>query len=512
MSTALGQDLKSSAIQLGKAMNDPITGATALRRVGVALTDQQMEQIKAFQESGDLLSAQKIIMKELAVEFGGSARAAADPMTQLGNTIGELKEQIGIALLPVILAFARVMSANVVPALAAGIKHVGSFIAMVKAFVSGDIGKAADLFATLPGPLQSLALLLAENEEGIRAFASGVRNFVVGLAELIAGFARWLESSGLLDTALTGIKTIAEGIRITMVALAPIVERVAQFFQDHKSAAIALGIALGVVAVALFPIPAAILAVILAVGLLREHWDEIKAKTLDVWQTISDFINERLSFLVTIVRFHFESIKNQITTTIEVIRAVVKTVMALLHGDWSEAWEGIREAALAIWDGLVTDIGLKLGFLRETFEFAWSAIQNVTATAWENIKDAITSRIQSAWDFVRGILRQMLVGIKSATDAIPGPNPAGNALQSGIDALRPGPQVPGGFAPRLQHGTPYVPRDMLAFLHRGEAVIPAALNRGGMGMTVQNMTIVLPNVHEPSDFPRELDRYFRRVA
>ncbi len=38
MSTALGQDLKSSAIQLGKAMNDPVTGATALRRVWVSLT------------------------------------------------------------------------------------------------------------------------------------------------------------------------------------------------------------------------------------------------------------------------------------------------------------------------------------------------------------------------------------------------------------------------------------------------------------------------------------------
>ena len=36
MSQALGQDLKSSAIQLGKALNDPIQGVTALRRVGVS--------------------------------------------------------------------------------------------------------------------------------------------------------------------------------------------------------------------------------------------------------------------------------------------------------------------------------------------------------------------------------------------------------------------------------------------------------------------------------------------
>ncbi len=46
MSQALGQDLQSSVVQLGKALNDPIQGATALRRVGVMLTDEQEELIK----------------------------------------------------------------------------------------------------------------------------------------------------------------------------------------------------------------------------------------------------------------------------------------------------------------------------------------------------------------------------------------------------------------------------------------------------------------------------------
>ena len=38
--------LRQTAIQLGKALNDPVLGATALRRVGVNLTEQQIEQIK----------------------------------------------------------------------------------------------------------------------------------------------------------------------------------------------------------------------------------------------------------------------------------------------------------------------------------------------------------------------------------------------------------------------------------------------------------------------------------
>ena len=47
MSQALGQDLKSSAIQLGKALNNPVDGITALSRVGVNFTDEQKDMVKA---------------------------------------------------------------------------------------------------------------------------------------------------------------------------------------------------------------------------------------------------------------------------------------------------------------------------------------------------------------------------------------------------------------------------------------------------------------------------------
>ena len=106
MSTALGQDLKSSAIQVGKALNDPITGATALRRVGVSLTDQQIKQIKVLQENNDLFGAQKIILDELATEFGGAAKAGVNSfygaVSQVTNIISDLGRSIGDKALPAI--------------------------------------------------------------------------------------------------------------------------------------------------------------------------------------------------------------------------------------------------------------------------------------------------------------------------------------------------------------------------------------------------------------------------
>jgi hypothetical protein len=62
MSVALGTDASGSAIQLGKALNDPIKGVTALQRVGVSFTASQKEQIKTLVETGDTLGAQKIIL------------------------------------------------------------------------------------------------------------------------------------------------------------------------------------------------------------------------------------------------------------------------------------------------------------------------------------------------------------------------------------------------------------------------------------------------------------------
>jgi hypothetical protein len=98
--------LEAASMQLGKALNDPIAGVGALRRVGVQLTDQQEEQINKFMAVNDIASAQKIILGELAVEFGGLAEAAgnttAGKMAKLQNAIGNLSEEIGAKLLPVL--------------------------------------------------------------------------------------------------------------------------------------------------------------------------------------------------------------------------------------------------------------------------------------------------------------------------------------------------------------------------------------------------------------------------
>jgi hypothetical protein len=111
MSVALGQDMKSSAIQLGKALNDPIKGVTALQRVGVTFTEGQKKTIEGLVESGEKMKAQKLILAELNKEFGGSAKAAGDTLpgqlNKLRNSFEDVAGGLVAGLLPVMQTLAN---------------------------------------------------------------------------------------------------------------------------------------------------------------------------------------------------------------------------------------------------------------------------------------------------------------------------------------------------------------------------------------------------------------------
>lgn len=149
------QQMSQVALQLGKALNDPATGMTALRRVGVTFTAQQQEQIKAMEKAGNTAGAQSVILKELQKEFGGSAAAAGQAnggMAIFSATMDDLKEKVGQALLPVLTGLLQ----NVVGPLATAFATV-----LPKAIgaVQGAIQTVAPIFETLFNGGKDLAQL-----------------------------------------------------------------------------------------------------------------------------------------------------------------------------------------------------------------------------------------------------------------------------------------------------------------------------------------------------------------
>jgi len=98
--------MEGTSKMLGKALNDPVKGISAMGRAGVTFTDGQKKSIKAMQESGDLLGAQKIILKEVQAQVGGSAEAYGKTLpgaiARAKETFGDLSEVVGAKLAPMI--------------------------------------------------------------------------------------------------------------------------------------------------------------------------------------------------------------------------------------------------------------------------------------------------------------------------------------------------------------------------------------------------------------------------
>jgi hypothetical protein len=107
LSAAMGMDLNSAALQVGKALNDPERGFKRLQRIGVSFSKSQEDRIKLFTEEGDRASAQKVILGELTKEFGGSAAAQATALDRLHVSWGNIEEAIGQGVAPAIDAVSR---------------------------------------------------------------------------------------------------------------------------------------------------------------------------------------------------------------------------------------------------------------------------------------------------------------------------------------------------------------------------------------------------------------------
>lgn len=99
LAALLGSDVTGAALQLGKALEDPLRGLDALRRSGVSFSDQQKEVIQQLVESGRLADAQRIILQALAGQVQGTAEALRSGLTgatkELNDEWGNLLESIG---------------------------------------------------------------------------------------------------------------------------------------------------------------------------------------------------------------------------------------------------------------------------------------------------------------------------------------------------------------------------------------------------------------------------------
>ena len=98
ISTLFDRDLTASARAVGRALEDPVNGMTALTRAGVSLDPVMKENIKNLVETGQQAEAQKLLLDALAHSVGGQAEAQNQGVTGATHNFSESLKEMKIAL------------------------------------------------------------------------------------------------------------------------------------------------------------------------------------------------------------------------------------------------------------------------------------------------------------------------------------------------------------------------------------------------------------------------------
>jgi hypothetical protein len=357
LSARLGQDLKSSAIQVGKALNDPVTGITALSRVGVSFTAQQKEQVKAMFAAGDAAGAQKIILGELEKQFGGAAEAQrkATPTADSAQKWREYQEITGKIVLQVLPPLTSLLTSV-----------LGAFNSLspeVQTSVVAFLGVSAAL-----GPLLT----------GFGGIAKGVGFIIPHLTKL-----------GPIFTLLSG------GI----MKVIPIIAN--------------LGRALMVLA--LNPVFLSIAALVAGVYLAWQNWDKIKpiidavGAAISAWwnanvQPIFDAVGKKLGEVVD----WFAGLPGKIGAA---VTSVYNAVKSWLGDKLSTVWDLVKKGASKLWDffaSLPETVSIYMQAFynkmvnsgREIIAGLAQGIRNAASAVWEALKSVVLAGINNIRAFL----------------------------------------------------------------------------------------------------------------
>lgn len=306
MGRAMGTEPKAGAIQLGKALNDPIKGIAALSRVGITFTKDQEAMIRSMVESGDVMGAQKTILNELNSQFGGSGAAYAETyagrMELLGHAMGTFGEAVMTVAMPALTDFARV-GADVFNGMAAwfeGDTWTG-FAAQVSA-VTGQVGDVLSGMWATAGPV------LAE-------FGSGLMD-------------TFREFAPVVGAALAPLGDAFKALSPTLAELAPVVGQVLAAFSP-------LGLALKTLGPVLPQIVEAVASLATqAFGVLAPMLAQVAPLLTQLASTIATGLGQALTTVVPILLQVAQAllpiVLQVVSALLPVAMQLVTTIVALL--------------------------------------------------------------------------------------------------------------------------------------------------------------------------------------
>lgn len=158
---------------------------------------------------------------------------------------------------------------------------------------------------------------------------------------------------------------------------------------------------------------------------------------------------------------------------------------------------------------LSTKIQIAFGIVKPIFDLIgnqFNMMKNIISNLIDFIKNVFTGNWKAAWQNVVNIFKSIMSGIanilKAPINAIIG---GINAFIKGLNHIKIPKWVPGvggkginiPLIPKLATGTNYVPNDMIAMIHEGEAVVPKKFNPYANGIDSTRISS-MQNTYNPN--------------
>jgi len=209
-----GTDMKGQAIQLGKALDNPIAGIGALAEVGITFTEQQKATIKTMVDTGNVAGAQTLILDELGKQGGDAGQQMATGSEKAAVAFDQMKTSVGAGVVPVMNSLGKILT----PLIDAFTKLPGPVQTGLVAMVA--VGAVAPRISATAQALGSLGPIASKMGPQVAKGAGAIAPAVTkGLAALGPGIASAGAALGpVLMTALPWIALVA-GIVIVGVLI-----------------------------------------------------------------------------------------------------------------------------------------------------------------------------------------------------------------------------------------------------------------------------------------------------
>jgi phage-related protein len=106
----------------------------------------------------------------------------------------------------------------------------------------------------------------------------------------------------------------------------------------------------------------------------------------------------------------WESVSGIIEGLLTALGGVIDFIVGVFTGNWSLAWEGIKEIFSGIWDALKELVSGAVTFIQNVVNLAWTAISGVTSTIWNGIK----ALLNTIWNWLKSLANTLFNAIKTS--------------------------------------------------------------------------------------------------